>query len=56
MHRSTVAPLLGVLSQKVGREVVWGAQQERCVGDEEANRYLIKEYRKNPGTLRERNQ
>jgi len=46
MHRSTVAPLLGVISQKVGRKLNWDGQQERCVGDEEANRYLTKEYRK----------
>jgi predicted dehydrogenase len=46
MHRSTVAPLIGVISQKVGRKLTWDGEQERFVGDEEANRYLTKEYRK----------
>lgn len=46
MHRSTVAPLLGVIAQKVGRKLTWDGEHERFVGDEEANRYLTKEYRK----------
>lgn len=46
MHRSTSAPLLGAIACKVGRKLTWDAQQERFIGDEEANRHLTKEYRK----------
>jgi len=46
MQRSTSAPLLGAISCKVGRKLTWDAQQERFIGDEEANQHLTKQYRK----------
>ncbi|HZO99298.1 MAG TPA: Gfo/Idh/MocA family oxidoreductase [Terriglobia bacterium] len=46
MHRSTSAGLLGVISYKLGRKLVWDAQQEQFPGDAEANKLLTKEYRK----------
>jgi predicted dehydrogenase len=45
MHRSTTAPLLGVVAFKTGRKLAWDAQTEMFVNDEEANRLLTKEYR-----------
>jgi predicted dehydrogenase len=46
MHRSTSAPLIGAIAQRVGRKLRWDGQAERFIGDEEANRLLTKEYRK----------
>ncbi len=44
-HRSTTLSLLGVLSYKLGRSIEWDGEKERCIGDEEANRLLRREYR-----------
>jgi predicted dehydrogenase len=44
-HRSTNMSLLGMLSYKLGRSVEWDGAKERCVGDEEANALLRREYR-----------
>jgi len=46
MHRSTSAPMIGTIAQKVGRKLRWDSKEERFIGDEEANRLLTKEYRK----------
>ncbi|HLU48665.1 MAG TPA: Gfo/Idh/MocA family oxidoreductase, partial [Planctomycetota bacterium] len=45
IHRSTVMALLGMLSLKLGRSVEWDGAKEVCVGDDEANRLLRREYR-----------
>ena len=44
-HRSTNLSLLGMLSLKLGRSVEWDAEEEVCIGDEEANELLRREYR-----------
>ena len=44
-HRSTNMSLLGMLSYKLGRSVEWDGDNERCVGDEEANKLLQRDYR-----------
>lgn len=44
-HRATNMSLLGMLSYKLGRSVEWDGQRERCIGDEEANKLLRREYR-----------
>jgi predicted dehydrogenase len=44
-HRSTNMSLLGMLSLKLGRSVAWDGEKEVCVGDEEANALLAREYR-----------
>lgn len=44
-HRSTNMSLLGMLSLKLGRSVDWDGEKEVCVGDEEANALLAREYR-----------
>src|SRR6185312_2015452 len=46
MYYSTAAPLIGVIAQKAGRKLQWDGEQARFIGDEEANRFLTKEYRK----------
>ena len=44
-HRSTNMSLLGMLSLKLGRSVEWDGENERIVGDAEANQLLRREYR-----------
>lgn len=44
-HRSTNMSLLGMLSYKLGRSVEWDGEKERCIGDEEANGLLRRDYR-----------
>ena len=44
-HRSVTACHLGVIAYKVGRKIRWDAQQEKIVGDAEAQRLLSKQYR-----------
>jgi hypothetical protein len=41
---------LGNIAFRLGRKLRWDAQAERFVGDDEANRWLTKPYRK-PWTL-----
>lgn len=45
-HRASCLPLLGMLSQKLGRSIEWDAAKEQIVGDEAANKLLAREYRK----------
>ncbi len=45
-HISTVSCLLANISQRLGgRSLRWDAQTHRVIGDEEANRFLIRPYR-----------
>ncbi len=44
-HRSTTAVLLAGIALKVRRKLIWDADNETFVRDEEANRYLSRPYR-----------
>jgi predicted dehydrogenase len=44
-HRSSVLPLLGMLSWRLGRSIEWDGAKERIVGDEKANDLLARKYR-----------
>ncbi len=44
-HDATNMSLLGMLSYKLGRSIQWDGENERIVGDEEANKLLKREYR-----------
>ncbi len=44
-HQSTNLSLLGMLSWKLGRSVEWDGEKEMCIGDDEANALLKREYR-----------
>lgn len=44
-HRSTSLSLLGMLSYKHGKSIEWDGQREVCIGDDEANRLLTRQYR-----------
>ena len=44
-HRSSVLPLLGMLSWKLGRSIDWDGAKEQITGDPEANRLLSRAYR-----------
>lgn len=44
-HRSTCMCLLGMLSMKLGKSVQWDGTKEQIVGDEEANKLLVRKYR-----------
>jgi predicted dehydrogenase len=44
-HISTASCILANLSQKLNRTLTWDGQQQRVVGDEEANRLLRRPYR-----------
>jgi predicted dehydrogenase len=44
-HISTASCILANLSQRLGRTLVWDAEHQRVVGDEEANRLLKRPYR-----------
>jgi predicted dehydrogenase len=46
IHRSTNMSLLGMLSLKLGRSVQWDGENEIIVGDPDANKLLVREYRK----------
>ena len=46
VYRSTNVSLLGMLSYKLKRSILWDGQKEIIQGDEEANRLLSREYRK----------
>lgn len=44
-HRSSVLPLLGMISMKTGRALEWDGQKEMIVGDATANQLLSRAYR-----------
>lgn len=44
-HLATNASLLGMLSYKLGRSIVWDGEKETIPGDNEANALLRREYR-----------
>ncbi|QNF32541.1 Gfo/Idh/MocA family oxidoreductase [Adhaeribacter swui] len=44
-HRSTTMALLGMLSMKLGRSVIWDGEKEVILNDPEANKLLSREYR-----------
>lgn len=44
-HRSSVLPLLGMISWRTGRSLQWDGQSEQIVGDPEASRLLSRPYR-----------
>lgn len=44
-HRSSVLPLLGMISWRVGRSINWDAATETIAGDPEANALLSRPYR-----------
>lgn len=44
-HRSSVLPLLGMISWKVGRSINWDGSKETIVGDDEAAKLLSRPYR-----------
>lgn len=46
VHLSTNMALLGMLSLKLGKSIEWDGAKERIVGDEAANKFLRREYRK----------
>lgn len=45
-HRSSIPCLLANISFRTGRKLRWNAEMERFVGDQEADRYLSRTYRK----------
>ena len=45
-HRSTIPVLLANIAYKTKRKLKWDSDNERFIGDEEANQYLQREYRK----------
>jgi hypothetical protein len=44
-HRSSVLPLLGMISWRVGRSIEWDGDRETIVGDAEAAGLLSRPYR-----------
>ena len=46
IHLSTNMSLLGMLSYKLGRQVLWDGDKEKIIGDRKANRMLRRGYRK----------
>lgn len=44
-HRSSVLPMLGMLSMKIGRSIEWDGAREQIVGDAAANELLARKYR-----------
>jgi predicted dehydrogenase len=44
-HRSSVLPLLGMISWRIGRSVAWDGAKEQITGDPEANALLSRPYR-----------
>jgi len=44
-HRASSLCHLGMMSLKLGRSIAWDGEAERCVGDDEANGLLKREYR-----------
>jgi predicted dehydrogenase len=44
-HRSSVLPLLGMISQRTGRSIEWDGTRELIVGDAEATKLMSRPYR-----------
>lgn len=44
-HRSSVLPMLGMMSLKLGRSLQWDGAKEQVVGDADANALLSRKYR-----------
>lgn len=44
-HRSSVLPLLGMVSWRLGRSIEWDAQKEQIINDAKANELLSRPYR-----------
>ncbi len=44
-HRSSVLPLLGMISARTGRSLNWDGDKEQIIGDPEANKLLSRPYR-----------
>lgn len=44
-HRSSVLPMLGMMSYKLGRSIRWDGKLEKVLGDDEANGLLRREFR-----------
>lgn len=44
-HRSSVLPLLGMISWRVGRSIEWDGAKEQIVGDPEATKLMSRPYR-----------
>lgn len=44
-HRSSVLPLLGMISWRVGRSLEWDGDKELVIGDAEASKLLSRKYR-----------
>jgi predicted dehydrogenase len=45
-HRATVCSLLGMMSYKLGRSIVWDGTKEQVIADPDANKLLNRAYRK----------
>jgi len=45
IHRSTCCALLGMLSYKLGRSILWDGAKETIIGDPDANQLLRRDYR-----------
>jgi predicted dehydrogenase len=45
-HRSTTTALLGNIAYRTGRRIEWDAVQKRIVGDRDAQRHVMREYRR----------
>ena len=44
-HRSSVLPMLGMISYKLGRSIEWDGGKEKIIEDKEANKLLRRDYR-----------
>jgi predicted dehydrogenase len=44
-HRSTSTCLLGNIALRTGHKIFWDAKAEKIIGDDEASKYLTREYR-----------
>lgn len=44
-HNSMIACHLGNIAQRLGRQIKWDVENEKVIGDPEAQRYISKEYR-----------
>ncbi|MBI3874584.1 MAG: gfo/Idh/MocA family oxidoreductase, partial [Verrucomicrobia bacterium] len=44
-HRSSVLPMLGMISLKLGRSINWDGAKEQIIGDAEASKLLSRDYR-----------